>query len=111
MSWIGCVPAQNVMVDWLREANVRNVAVHTHLEQVEDKKTGEKTNITVLTVYTNRPGLLIGPKGDRIAKYQKLLKDLHFDRVELIEVDDFWDSSFKADIDQEMNEYFRARGF
>jgi ribosomal protein S3 len=59
---------RDVLREWKDDAKV------THLMLYSLRK-------NVLTVYTDRPGPLIGCRGERIARYQEKLKALPFSRI------------------------------
>lgn len=68
---------RDVLREWKDDAKV------THLMLYSLRK-------NVLTVYTDRPGPLIGCRGERIARYQEKLKALpiyHIAEVRLVETD------------------------
>ena len=64
-----------VLQDWKKEAKI----THLMLYKLRDG---------VLTLYTDRPGPLIGCRGERIARYQEKIKALPFNRIKEIRLEE-----------------------
>lgn len=96
----------NILIDWMRESEctcgykIRNTDEGNH----------------ALTIYSNRPGLLIGKSGSRIEKYKKLLQkeDRYLVTIEIEEVDAFLNGSSQKISDEDyiagMADWFKGHG-
>ena len=98
----------NILLEFMKSLNIKSFGVKSkHIN-------GEQ----ILTIYTNRPGLIIGKNGSTL---QQLLDKIHEDildkdiNVSLEEVDFFIRDDNEPYTDKEfagfMNEYMLARGF
>lgn len=98
----------NILLDFMNSLNIKSFGIksrHTNGEQI-------------LTIYTNRPGLIIGKNGTTL---QQLLDKIHEDildrdiNIDLEEVDFFIRDDNEPYTDKEfaefMNDYMMARGF
>lgn len=68
---------RDVLREWKNDAKVSHLMLYSLRKNI-------------LTVYTDRPGPLIGCRGERIACYQEKLKALpiyHIEEVRLVETD------------------------
>lgn len=98
----------NILLDFMKSLNIKSFAV-------KSKHIGGKQ---ILTIYTNRPGLIIGKQGSTL---KQLLDKIHEDILDrdidvvLEEVDFFIRDDNELYTDKEfaefMNEYMMARGF
>jgi ribosomal protein S3 len=64
-----------VLQDWKKEAKI----THLMLYKLRDG---------VLTIYTDRPGPLIGCRGERIYRYEEKIKALPFNRIKEIRLEE-----------------------
>ena len=98
----------NILLEFMKSLNIKSFGVksrHTNGKQI-------------LTIYTNRPGLIIGKNGTTL---QRLLDKIHEDildrdiNIDLEEVDFFIRDDNEPYTDKEslefMNDYMMARGF
>lgn len=98
----------NIILDFMKSLNIKSFGIksrHTNGKQI-------------LTIYTNRPGLIIGKRGSTL---QQLLDKIHEDildkdiDIDLEEIDFFIRDDNEPYTDKEfaefMNEYMMARGF
>ena len=98
----------NIILDFMKSLNIKSFGIklrHNNGEQI-------------LTIYTNRPGLVIGRQGVTL---QQLLDKIHEDKLDadidivLEEVDFFIRDDNESYTDKEfvefMDEYMMARGF
>ena len=69
----------NIIAAWCKEAGIYQVAIKT--------KYDSKSDCYKLTLYTERPGLLIGKAGSLCEKYKKLLQECKaYRRIEQLEI-------------------------
>ena len=98
----------NILLDFMKNLKIKSFGIKSkHID-------GEQ----ILTIYTNRPGLIIGKNGTTL---QQLLDKIHEDildrdiNIDLEEVDFFIRDDNEPYTDKEfagfMNEYMMARGF
>lgn len=66
---------ENIIQEWCNEAG-KPVSI------ARDRHALDNT----LRLYTQYPGLFIGVRGTLIEKYKKILKELHYEKVEIIEL-------------------------
>ncbi len=98
----------NILLEFMKSLNIKSFGIksrHTNGKQI-------------LTIYTNRPGLIIGKNGTTL---QQLLDKIHEDildrdiNIDLEEVDFFIRDDNEPYTDKEflefMNDYMMARGF
>ena len=64
-----------VLQDWKKEAKI----THLMLYKLRDG---------VLTIYTDKPGPLIGCRGERIYHYQEKIKSLPFNRIKEVRLEE-----------------------
>ena len=98
----------NILLDFMKSLNIKSFGIKS--KHTDDKQ--------ILTIYTNRPGLIIGKNGSTL---QQLLDKIHEDildrdiNIALEEVDFFIIDDNEPYTDKEfaefMNEYIMARGF
>ncbi len=98
----------NILLEFMKSINIKSFGIksrHTNCEQI-------------LTIYTNRPGLIIGKNGTTV---HQLLDKIHEDKLDadidiaLEEIDFFIRDDNEPYTDEEqaefMNDYMIARGF
>ena len=98
----------NILLEFMKSLNIRSFGVKS--KHINGKQ--------ILTIYTNRPGLIIGKNGSTL---QQLLNKIHEDildkdiNINLEEVDFFIRDDNEPYTDKEFadefNEYMMARGF
>lgn len=98
----------NILLEFIKSLNIKSFGI----------KSKYRDNKHILTIYTNRPGLVIGKQGVTL---QRLLDKIHEDKLDadidivLEEVDFFIRDDNESYTDREsaefMNDYMRARGF
>ena len=98
----------NILLEFMKSLNIQSFGVKS--KHIDGKQ--------ILTIYTNRPGLIIGKQGITL---QQLLDKIHEDildrdiNISLEEVDFFIRDDNEPYSDEEFvdefNEYMRARGF
>ena len=98
----------NILLEFMKSLNIRSFGVKS--KRIDGKQ--------ILTIYTNRPGLIIGKNGSTL---QQLLNKIHEDildrdiNIDLEEVDFFIRDDNEPYTDKEfaafMNDYMLARGF
>ena len=98
----------NILLDFMKSLNIKSFGI-------KSKHTNGKQ---ILTIYTNRPGLIIGKNGTTL---QQLLDKIHEDildrdiNIDIEEVDFFIRDDNEPYTDEEFadefNEYMTARGF
>ena len=98
----------NIILEFMKSLNIKSFGVKSN--HIDGKH--------ILTIYTNRPGLIIGKNG---ATLQQLLDKIHEDildrdiNIDLEEVDFFIRDDNEPYTDKEllefMNDYMMARGF
>ena len=98
----------NILLEFMKSLNIRSFGVKS--KHIDGKQ--------ILTIYTNRPGLIIGKNGTTI---HQLLDKIHEDildrdiNINLEEVDFFIRDDNEPYTDKEFadefNEYMTARGF
>lgn len=75
---------------WMQEAGVRSIQVDVNYD-----------NNIVYTIYTDRPGLMIGYKGVLIDKYRKALQEEHFKNVLIEFVETRYSFQLEKDLDED----------
>ena len=75
---------------WMQEAGVRSIQVDVNYD-----------NNIVYTIYTDRPGLMIGYKGSLIDKYKKALQEQHYRTVEIKFVETRYSFQLKKDLNED----------
>ena len=98
----------NILLEFMKSLNIKSFGVKS--KHIDGKQ--------ILTIYTNRPGLIIGKNGTTI---HQLLDKIHEDildrdiNIDLEEVDFFIRDDNEPYTDKEflefMNDYMMARGF
>ena len=98
----------NILLEFMKSLNIKSFGIKS--KHIDGKQ--------ILTIYTNRPGLIIGKNGTTI---HQLLDKIHEDildrdiNIDLEEVDFFIRDDNEPYTDEEfaefMNEYMMARGF
>ena len=98
----------NILLEFMKSLNIKSFGVKS--KHIDGKQ--------ILTIYTNRPGLIIGKNGTTI---QQLLDKIHEDildrdiNIDLKEVDFFIRDDNEPYSDEEFvdefNDYMMARGF
>ena len=98
----------NILLEFMKSLNIRSFGVKS--KRIDDKQ--------ILTIYTNRPGLIIGKNGSTL---QQLLNKIHEDILDrdidiaLEKVDFFIRDDNEPYTDEEFvyefNKYMMARGF
>ena len=98
----------NILLDFMKSLNIKSFGVKS--KRIDGKQ--------ILTIYTNRPGLIIGKNGSTL---QQLLNKIHEDILDrdidivLEEVDFFIRDDNEPYTDEEFvdefNEYMMAHGF
>ena len=98
----------NILLEFMKNLNIKSFGV----------KSKHRDNKHILTIYTNRPGLIIGKNGTTL---QQLLDKIHEDildrdiNIDLEEVNFFIRDDNEPYTDEEqvefMNDYMMARGF
>ena len=98
----------NILLEFMKSLNIKSFAVKS--KHIDGKQ--------ILTIYTNRPGLIIGKNGSTL---QQLLDKIHEDILDrdidiaLEEVDFFIRDDNEPYTDEEfvdeLNDYITARGF
>ena len=98
----------NILLEFMKSLNIKSFGV----------KSKHRDNKHILTIYTNRPGLVIGKQGVTL---QQLIDKIHEDildrdiNIDLEEVDFFIRDDNEPYTDKEfvefMNDYMLARGF
>lgn len=98
----------NILLEFMKSLNIKTFGVKS--KHIDGKQ--------ILTIYTNRPGLIIGKNGTTL---QQLLDKIHEDildrdiNIDLEEVDFFIRDDNEPYTDKEfaefMNDYMMARGF
>ena len=98
----------NIILDFMKSLNIKSFGIKSR------HNNGEQ----ILTIYTNRPGLIIGKNGTTL---QQLLDKIHEDildrdiNIDLEEVDFFIRDDNEPYTNEEqvefMNDYMMARGF
>ena len=98
----------NILLDFMKSINIRSFGI----------KSRHNNGKQILTIYTNRPGLIIGKNGSTL---QQLLNKIHEDILDrdidiaLEEVDFFIRDDNESYTDKEfaefMNDYMMAHGF
>lgn len=66
---------QKILKDWKNEAKI----THLMLYRLRNHE---------LTIYTDRPGPLIGLRGERIARYEAKLKSVPYCRIDAIRLEE-----------------------
>ena len=98
----------NILLDFICDVGIKTFGIKSR--HVNDKH--------IITIYTNRPGLVIGKKGER---FEKLISKIHEDKLDanidiILEEIDFFvrdDNEHYTDKEQMklMNYYMIAHGF
>ena len=98
----------NIILEFMKSLNIKSFGIKS--KHIDGKQ--------ILTIYTNRPGLIIGKNGSTL---QQLLNKIHEDildrdiNIDLEEVDFFIRDDNEPYSDKEFadefNEYMMARGF
>ena len=98
----------NILLDFMKSLNIKSFGIKS--KHIDGKQ--------ILTIYTNRPGLIIGKNGTTL---QQLLDKIHEDildrdiNIDLEEIDFFIRDDNEPYTDEEqvefMNDYMIARGF
>ena len=98
----------NILLEFMKSLNIKSFGIKSR--HINGKQ--------ILTIYTNRPGLIIGKNGNTL---QQLLNKIHEDildrdiNIDLEEVDFFIRDDNEPYTDKEfaefMNDYMMARGF
>ena len=98
----------NILLEFMKNLNIRSFGV----------KSDHRDNKHILTIYTNRPGLVIGKQGVTL---QQLLDKIHEDKLDanidisLEEIDFFIRDDNEPYTNEEqvefMNDYMMAHGF
>ena len=98
----------NILLEFMKSLNIKSFGIKS--KHIDGKQ--------ILTIYTNRPGLIIGKNGSTL---QQLLNKIHEDildrdiNIDLEEVDFFIRDDNEPYSDKEFadefNEYMMARGF
>ena len=98
----------NIILDFMKNLNIKSFGVKS--KHIDGKQ--------ILTIYTNRPGLIIGKQGVTIQQLQDKIHEDILDRdidIVLEEVDFFIRDDNEPYTDKEfaefMNDYMMARGF
>lgn len=66
---------EDVLREWKAEAKISHLMLY-------------KLRNGVLTVYTDRPGPLIGCRGERIARYEEKLKTVPYPKITEVKLDE-----------------------
>ena len=93
----------NVLVEWKNECGAQTLGT----------KTTYKDDKHYLTIFTDKPGYLIGKQGCLIDKYKKKLKEVaseRYDDIEIVQVEEFISFSDKVDVDAYYEKHFNFVG-
>ena len=98
----------NILLDFMKSLNIKTFGIKS--KYIDDKK--------ILTIYTNRPGIIIGKQGNTLQKLRDKIHEDILDRnidITLDEIDFFIRDDNEPYIDEEfidyMNKYMKAREF
>ncbi len=66
---------ENILQEWKKEAKITHLMLY-------------KLRAGVLTIYTDKPGPLIGLRGERIYRYQDRIKALSYCRIKEVKLEE-----------------------
>ncbi len=98
----------NILLDFMKKNNIKSFGIRSR----------HKDDKHIITIYTNRPGLIIGKSGERIKQLEDKIHEDKLDadiKIVLEEIDFFIRDDNEPYSDEElndfMNNYMMARGF